>query len=117
MNENLNERFGRGKAIRDSHMPSALTARPSMTLNLSIREYAKSAGQHNDLAHWTSLREIPSASEVFDEGRKEHSTVLELAENTVVGPYTSKEDYLETHYRLLREDAVAPLRDGMYISD
>jgi len=29
----------------------------------------------------------------------------------VVGPYKSKEDYLERHYTLLREDAVAPLRD------
>ncbi len=111
MNENLNERFGRGKAIRDSHMPRALSARPLMTLNLSIREYAKTANQPTDQSHWTGLREIPSPSEVFDEGRKEHDTTLELTENTVVGPYVSKEEYLESHYRLLREDAVAPLRD------
>ncbi|KAF6225742.1 hypothetical protein HO133_009744 [Letharia lupina] len=111
MNENLNERFGRGKAIRDSRVPRALTARPSTTLNLSIREYAKTAGQPADPSHWTGFREIPSPSEVFDEGRTEHGTTLELTENSVVGPYISKEDYLETHYRLLREDAVAPLRD------
>lgn len=110
MNENLNERFGRGKAIRDSHMPRSLTARP-VILNLSIREYAKTASQPADLSHWIGLREIPSPDEVFDEGRTEHSTTLELTENTVVGPYISKEDYLESHYRLLREDAVAPLRD------
>ena len=111
MNENLNERFGGGKALRDSQMPRALTARPSVTLNMSIREYAKTAGQPADRSHWTGLREIPTSSEVFDEGRTEHDTPLELKENTVVGPYTSKEEYLESHYRLLREDAVAPLRD------
>ena len=110
MNENLNERFGRGKAIRDSLMPRPLTARP-VTLNLSIREYAKTACQPADISHWIGLREIPSPNEVFEEGRTEHSTTLELTENTVVGPYVSKEDYLESHYRLLREDAVAPLRD------
>ena len=111
MNENMNERFGRGKAIRDFHMPHAVIARPSVTLNLSIREYAKTTDQPADLSHWTGFREIPSSSEVFDEGRTEHGTTLELTENTVVGPYTSKEEYLESHYRLLREDAVAPLRD------
>ena len=84
MNENLNERFGRGKAIRNSHVPRVRTARPSMTLNLSIREYAKIAGQPADLSHWTAWREIPFSSEVFDEGRTEHGTTLELTENTVV---------------------------------
>ena len=111
MNENLNERFGRGKATRDSHIARSLTARPSVTLNLSIREYAKTASQPADLSQWIGFREIPSPNEVFDEGRTEHSTTLELTENTVVGPYISKGEYLENHYRLLREDAVAPLRD------
>ena len=111
MNENLSERFGRGKAIRDSSMPRPLAERPFVTLNLSIREYAKAAGQSADLSHWTAFREIPSSKEVFDAGRMEHGTALELTENTVVGPYISKEEYLETHYRLLREDAVSPLRD------
>lgn len=111
INEHLNERFVRGKGIRDFHMPRALNARPAVTLNLSIREYAKTAGQPANLFHWTDFREIPFSTEVFDEGRKEHDTTLELAENTVIGPYISKEEYLESHYRLLREDAVAPLRD------
>ena len=111
MNENINERFGRGKAIRDSHTPSASTAKPYVTLNLNIREYATAADEPAEPFHWTGFREIPSPMEVFDEGRTEHGTTLELTENTVVGPYTSKEEYLDCHYRLLREDAVAPLRD------
>ena len=48
---------------------------------------------------------------MFKEGRKDHDENVELLENIIVGPYTSKEDYLERHYSLLREDAVAPLRD------
>lgn len=92
-------------------MPHAvITAKPSMTLNLRIREYAR-GDDHGDQTHWTGFREVPSPSEVFDEGRTDHGTTLELTENTVVGPYLSREDYLEIHYRLLREDAVAPLRD------
>lgn len=114
MNEHLIERFGRGKASRDSHVPSGLTARPPATLNLSIREYAKAAEQPADSSHWTAFREIPSSDEVFDRGRTEHDTALELAENTIVGPYTSKEEYLETHYRLLREDAVAVCIPSMW---
>ena len=105
MNEDLSGRFGRGKAIRTSHMPPADTAKPSVILNLSIREYAKIAGQPADPSHWTGFREIPSPSEVFDEGRKDHGTTVEINPNTVVGPYFSKEEYLETHYCLLREDA------------
>ena len=111
MNENLNERFGRGKGIRTSKVPQTLAPRLPVTLNLSIREYAKNANQPADQSHWTAFRDIPFPNEVFDADRSEHGTALELAENTVVGPYLSKQEYLETHYRLLREDAVAPLRD------
>lgn len=110
MNENLSERFGRGKARGEYTFRDSMPRSPPMTLNRRIREYAI-AGQPTDPSHWTGFREVPSPSEVFDEGRMEHSTTIEIARNTVVGPYISKEDYLETHYSLLREDAVAPLRD------
>ena len=36
---------------------------------------------------------------------------MEITENTIVGSYNSKEEYLKSHCKLLREDAVAPLRD------
>ena len=107
----MNDRFDHGKATRDSNTTRVLTTRPSVTLNMSIREYAKIANQPADKSHWTGFREVPSSSEVFDEGRTEHATTLEITGNTVVGPYISKEEYLESHYKLLREDAVAPLRD------
>ena len=36
---------------------------------------------------------------------------MELDCNIIVGPYSSVGNYLERHYRLLREDALSPLRD------
>lgn len=111
MNEHLSERFGRGSSIHLTQSTPQSTARPSMNLNPSIRKYVNASNQPVDISHWTSFPEIPAALEVFDKGRKDHEQTLEIGENIIVGPYTSKEDYLERHYSLLREDAVAPLRN------
>lgn len=111
MNEHLTERFGHGSAIRRPNVSSPNTARPTMTTNLSIRKYVKIFDQPVDSSDWTTFREVPSSCEIFDEGRTEHTEAVEVHENIVVGPYSSKEDYLERQYSLLREDAVAPLRD------
>lgn len=61
--------------------------------------------------HLSGLNIPPRLGNTDCEITIQHSTTLELTENTVVGPYISKEEYLESHYKLLREDAVAPLRD------
>ena len=82
-----------------------------MITNPSIRKYVKRFDQSVDSSDWTKFREIPLSCEIFDEGRTEHTEAVEVHENIVVGPYSSKEDYLERQYSLLREDAVAPLRD------
>lgn len=111
VNEHLIERFGRGKAFQEHESSSYLPTRPVMSLNLSIRRYVKAADVLGDPGHWTGYPEIPSAREIWDEGRQEHEETLAIGENIIVGPYQSKEDYLERHYSLLREDAVAPLRD------
>ena len=111
MNEHLTERFGHGSGIRGSNLSSPNTARPTMTTNLSIRKYVKIFEQPVDSSDWTTFREVPSSCEIFDEGRTEHTEAVEVHENIVVGPYSSKDDYLERQYSLLREDAVAPLRD------
>lgn len=36
-----------------------------------------------------------------------------LAPNLIDGPWESSAEYLKTHYNLIREDAVAPLRDAV----
>ena len=110
MNEYFTERFGRGNAVRE-RPNSPATARPSITTKLSIRKYVKTFDRPVDSSSWTTFRDIPSSNEIFSPNRADHEDNLEVSENIVVGPYSSKEDYLERHYSLLREDAVAPLRD------
>ncbi len=113
MNEYLTERFGRGSAFRQHDGASLKTGRPSMVLNQSIREYVWTFNRPVDLSNWTGYRDIPSSEEIFDSGRQHHHEDVEVSENIVVGPYESREDYLERHYALLREDTVAPLRNAV----
>lgn len=82
-----------------------------MTTNPSIREYFKASKKPVESGHWTGLREIPSSSELFSRDHSDHEESVELSENIVVGPFASKEDYLDRQYSLLREDAIAPLRN------
>lgn len=113
MNEDYTERFGRGSAFRQDNGESHKTTKPDMELNKSIREYVWTFDRPVNLSSWMAYRDIPSSEEVFDSGRQHHHEDVEISENIVVGPYESKEDYLERHYALLREDAVAPLRNAV----
>jgi len=113
MNVHLVERFGRGPAFRQHDGANPQTKRPPMVLNQSIRKYVRTFDRRVDLSDWMRYRDIPSSEEIFDSGRQHHHEKVEVSENIVVGPYESKEDYLERHYALLREDAVAPLRDAV----
>ncbi|KAI9372575.1 P-loop containing nucleoside triphosphate hydrolase protein [Aspergillus egyptiacus] len=60
---------------------------------------------------WTLKPEIPSSDEIF--GTDEE--FVDLRTNKIEGPWESKDAYLKTHYELLREDSVAPLRDAVAI--
>ena len=108
MNEHLTERISRGSALKPSNVASSIS-RPRMVLNQSIREYFKILDRPADLSNWTRCQDIPLRREVFDP--QNASEAVEVSANIVVGPYESKDHYLELHYSLLREDAVAPLRN------
>ncbi len=84
-----------------------------MRVNPAIREYQKIADEPCNHDHWSGFREVPAAAEVWSAGRQGHDDPVELEPNVVAGPYTSIGDYLERHYLLLREDAVAPLRNAV----
>ena len=84
-----------------------------MKLNQSIRNYVRGADSTGNESHWSGLREVPVAAEVWSSGRQGHDDPVELEPNTVAGPYPSVGNYIERHYMLLREDAVAPLRDAI----
>ena len=92
---------------------NATLPKMSMSLSPDIRRYARKLDELSGAASWQGLPEFPAASEILDLGRKAHEEALELDNNVVVGPCPSKDDYLSRHYSLLREDAVAPLRDAV----
>ena len=83
-------------------------------LNRDVRQYIMASKTDADSPEWTRKREIPSSLEI--KGEDENATIeeqIEISVNQVHIAWDSKEQYLETHYRLLREDAVAPLRDAV----
>jgi helicase required for RNAi-mediated heterochromatin assembly 1 len=55
---------------------------------------------------WRGLPDIPTPEEVMRED-------VELPTNNIDAPFESVDDYLSTHYDLLREDATAHLREGV----
>ncbi|THC96420.1 hypothetical protein EYZ11_004117 [Aspergillus tanneri] len=62
---------------------------------------------------WLRKPEVPTPEEIMDTDCDENSEYIELIPNKIMGPWKSKEEYLKAHYELLREDAVAPLRDAV----
>ena len=70
-----------------------------------------------DASSWLGKREIPSSVEIMgitsDDGNGTGENEIGLTVNNIDTPWDSKEQYLEAHYELVREDAVAPLRDAV----
>lgn len=112
MNEHLQERFRRGNPAKQPRDTPSLNTRPKLTLDVSIREYEKGVQGNDHLPSWCQQREIPTSQEVRGDitGNGEDDEV-EVSINEVSKPWPSREEYLEAHYGLLREEAVAPLRN------
>lgn len=60
---------------------------------------------------WIALPEVPSAAEIMGSGFPDDNVYLTT--NLIDGPWESSAEYLKAHYNLIREDAVAPLRDAV----
>ena len=74
--------------------------------------YAKATT--TDPSSWLCKCEIPTSTEI--NGDEEHSgggDEVEIPVNKIDGAWASKEEYLQAHYELLREDGVSPLRDAV----
>ena len=85
---------------------------PKQSINPQLRKYLQSTEvSRNGSPIWLTLPEIPTAAEM---GRYkfvgEERDSIKVPTNNVESAWPSKEAYLESHYRLLREDAVSPLR-------
>jgi helicase required for RNAi-mediated heterochromatin assembly 1 len=78
---------------------------------------------------WRNLPEIPTKAEIMPKDEEEPCQRKEeerwndyqndpiydpkLPKNIVDGPWPSKKDYISAHYQILREDAIAPLREAV----
>ncbi|KAL4920881.1 P-loop containing nucleoside triphosphate hydrolase protein [Aspergillus aurantiobrunneus] len=93
---------------------ATLNPRTVAVTNSDIRDYFAQPHVQDplwDLKSWLSKPEIPSSEEIL--GADEE--FVDLTPNKLEGPWESKDAYLKAHYELLREDAVAPLRDAVAI--
>ena len=91
-----------------------------MVANQLIREYFNAPQTTAAQAEWLSTPIIPTAEEIAGEAIGATVNIddvpvkqLVIPVNRIQGPWGSKADYLEAHYKLLREDAVAPLRSAV----
>jgi helicase required for RNAi-mediated heterochromatin assembly 1 len=80
--------------------------------NKEIREYLKPPPVGTGAQEaWITNPGVPSSKEILaidDIGEE-----LDLMPNKISGAWESRQTYLKTQYDLLREDAVAPLRDAV----
>lgn len=112
MNENYIERFSRrGPPSNDFQLQASQLRqplKPKLELNARVREYVRNFPDLDDAPPYVVQREIPTSDEISVPADEE---AYELEPNNVIGPWESKRKYLSSHYALLREDAVAPLRN------
>ena len=75
-------------------------------LSLDIRQYFD---KHDDVdlpkGHWLNFPDLPTAEEINYTGSS-----ISIPANKIRGAWPDKNNYLQSHYELLREDAISPLR-------
>ncbi|KAI5843438.1 hypothetical protein DFP73DRAFT_552098 [Morchella snyderi] len=78
-----------------------------LTLKISTYSFENESTDHLEGA-WRKRPDVPTTEELLRE-------VIDLPTNSIDGAFDSVDDYLETHYELLREDAFACLRDAVLL--
>jgi helicase required for RNAi-mediated heterochromatin assembly 1 len=112
---------GSGKFVHPDGHPNASSSQskfPGFPANPAIRNYFAPPnlpdgvplprGQTED---WRKKSELPTTEEIL--GSNDSSSDILLLPNHLSGPWPSTELYLNAHYNLIREDAVANLRDAV----
>ncbi|KAJ5104558.1 ATP binding protein [Penicillium alfredii] len=80
-------------------------------VNHAIQQFFRDPETPDTKEDWTLKPELPSADEIL--GDDPPSDEVHLAPNHISTPWPSVQTYLRTHYTLVREDSVAPLRDAV----
>ncbi|CAI6340817.1 unnamed protein product [Periconia digitata] len=127
MNPHLSERFTlpfRGR--NDTHVkhPLGIAAPPLPSANKDIEEYFEDAETPVDGAgSWLDQPEIPLPADILQDVKSDFpdssKPLVDIPKdihprpNKVEGAYNSREDYLQTHHDLLKEDTLGPLRDAV----
>lgn len=84
-----------------------------------VREYYETPSIPSPISgqDWLLRPEIPSSAEIMDRedisNPSMSSDVVEIYANKPHGAFASREEYLQTHYELLREDSLRPLREAV----
>jgi DNA-binding transcriptional MerR regulator len=68
----------------------------------------RGADEDQDYSAFRDVSVYPSTEEMIDEDAPA------TPKNLITGPYASVDHYLHTHFHLLRDDCMIPLRDGIH---
>lgn len=113
MNAHLTERFrGRPRIENAGRSAGNGSSRYKAVLNPAISTYVnaqESIYLNANPEDWLAMPEIPPASEIsLPEGAS-----IVLPRNKIDRPWLHPEKYLKAHFKLLREDAIAPVREAV----
>lgn len=106
MNEHLQEKF----KMQTSFAGDASQNHP-VPLNTDVRTYVRASEQWGlgSSEDHEPLTEIPTSDEILNGVSSEDFNVT----NNINEPWSDNLTYLKTHYKLLREDSVRPLRESV----
>ena len=119
MNEHLTERLHR-TSLQDSSNSVTHGGHDLLQYINKLNEYCRNEKQSDDKCSWLSRSEVPTAEELFRPGPEvdpsyyENNNTPVLQPNIIDGPWQDKEEYLSSHFELLRENALRPLREAIH---
>ncbi|KAF2716380.1 P-loop containing nucleoside triphosphate hydrolase protein [Polychaeton citri CBS 116435] len=115
MNENLSERSRDVRRYRHGLGDRAEVLIAPSSLNLDIRRYFEDSQKIRGNEGWTIRPQLPTSTEVMDQevSNGDVTGAVPLLANLKKGAWPDKTTFLGAHYELLREDAVAGLRQAL----
>jgi len=112
LNPHLSERLSR---LRIPNAPQSDSNEQNQTIHLHnnvVRQYVSNSNAPIQGGPWLARTEVPTSAEILDLIDEDNDEVT-IPVNKVEGGWESKEDYLSSHYDLLREDSIRPLREAV----